>query len=373
MRIIMENVPIVEEFIELASIDASSRKERAIADVLIKKLKDIGLTVHEDDTASKVEGEAGNIIAYLKGTLPGSVLFCAHIDRAQNGCGIKPRIEDGRIVSDGSTILAADDLSGVCAILDGLRRIVNSGKPHPRVEVVLTVSEEIGLQGSRCLDYSKLQSKIGYVLDSAGRIGRVLKSAMGKAELFMDVTGTSAHAAYPELGISATRAAILALSRLEDGRVDDETVINWSYFVSPTPCNVIPDKASCKAFAMSRNNDKLQSYINKFIDVANQTATETGAKIDARFVKNYPAYHVSPEKTSISLIRKAFDRLGIECKIEHGAGGCDANRLNGNGIECIALATGYSKNHTVNEELIVEDLIRSGETVAAIIEEYAHI
>ena len=54
--------------------------------------------------------------------------------------------------------------------------------------------------------------------------------------------------------------------------------------------------------------------------------------------------------------------------MEHGGGGLDANRLNGYGIECVGLSTGYSKNHTVNETLVVEDLVKSGEMVEKIIE-----
>lgn len=45
--------------------------------------------------------------------------------------------------------------------------------------------------------------------------------------------------------------------------------------------------------------------------------------------------------------------------------------MNGYGIEMVGLSTGYSKNHTVNEVLELDDLIKSGEMVAAIITEYS--
>ena len=111
-------VPIVEEFIELAEIDTVSRQERAMVDALKGKLEALGCTVREDDTASKVDGTAGNLIAVLEGQTEGSVLLAAHVDRVQNGFGIKPQVRDGKIVSDGTTVLAADDLSGVAAMLD---------------------------------------------------------------------------------------------------------------------------------------------------------------------------------------------------------------------------------------------------------------
>ena len=353
-------VPIVEEFIELAEIDTVSRQERAMVDALKGKLEALGCTVREDDTASKVDGTAGNLIAVLEGQTEGSVLLAAHVDRVQN-------------VSDGTTVLAADDLSGVAAILDGLRRVQASGARHPRVEVLFSVCEEIGVQGTLHLDPAQFQSKFGFVLDSPGRIGKVLDSAMGKAELFLEVTAKSAHAAYPELGVSATRAAVLLLSRLGDGRIDDETVLNWSYLVAPGPCNAIPDKASAKAFAMSRDNDKLAAYLNAFVDAAAQVAEETGAKMDASYVVNYPSFYVPSDRPPIRIMERVFSKLGIPISVQHGAGGLDANRLNGYGIECVGLATGYSGNHTVNEVLELEDLIRSGEMVEQIILESAAV
>ena len=123
-----------------------------MVDALKGKLEALGCTVREDDTASKVDGTAGNLIAVLEGQTEGSVLLAAHVDRVQNGFGIKPQVRDGKIVSDGTTVLAADDLSGVAAILDGLRRVQASGARHPRVEVLFSVCEEIGVQGTLHLD-----------------------------------------------------------------------------------------------------------------------------------------------------------------------------------------------------------------------------
>lgn len=363
----MENSPVIKEFIELASIDSASRKEGKISAAIRQKLLEIGCTVHEDDVAEKVGGESGNLHAVLEGNSEGSLLFMAHMDRVQNGFGIHPHVKGDELVSDGTTILAADDLSGVVAILDGLRRVQVSPKKHPRVEVVFSVCEEIGLQGSLYLDCSKLQSKYGYVLDSPGRLGRVLDSAMGKAQMFLTITGKSAHSAYPELGISATRAGISLLSRLEDGRVDGETVINWSYFVAPAPFNTIPGEAEAKGLAMSRDNRKLQAYLDNFVRQAGIVSNETGAKIDATYHIDYHSFSVNADSPCIQAASRAFDAIGIDMKVEHGAGGFDANRLNGYGIEMIGLSTGYSKNHTTDESVVMDDLIRSGELVSQII------
>lgn len=370
MEIDYKEKSIVKEFISLAKLDCASRDERRVADYLIKALKELGCEVSEDNAGRETEGNTGNIHAVLKGNLEGSVLFMAHMDRVQNGIGISPVIKDNKLYSDGSTILAADDLSGVVAILDGLKRIKESNKPHVDIEVVFSVCEEIGLKGSLYINKEDIKSEFGYVLDSPGRVGRILDSAMGKAQMFLNVKGKSAHAAYPELGNSALRAAVLLLAGIDDGRVDDETVINWSYLVSTTPFNAISDRAEAKGLAMSRNNEKLQSYLDAYTAKAKEIAEQTGTDIEAEYHIDYPSFYVRQGR-SIDYAVKALESIGIKPSIEHGAGGFDANRMNGYGIEMIGLATGYSKNHTINEVLELDDLIKSGEMVEAIILKYS--
>ena len=363
----MDQHQIIEEFIHMAQIDTVSRQEREIVDYVKTQLTELGCTVTEDDAATAIEGAtAGNVFAVLDGGLEGSVFFCAHLDRVQNGFGIRPQIEDGELRSGGDTILAADDLSGVAAILDGLRRLKAGGNPFPRVEVYFSVCEEIGLQGSRHFNTDMIASKFGYVLDSPGRVGRVLRSAMGKAQLFADVTGMAAHAAYPERGKSALRAMVKLLASIDDGRVDEETVINWSYLDCPAPCNTIPERAEAKAFAMSRNNETLRQYIANFHETAQKIAEETGCKIETRDILDYYAFHTADDSPCVRLAQEVFRQMDISFSLEDGAGGFDANNLAKCGIELVGLATGYSANHTVCEVLVVDDLIQSGKMVEQI-------
>ncbi|MDO4178000.1 MAG: M20/M25/M40 family metallo-hydrolase [Phascolarctobacterium sp.] len=359
---------IVEEFIELAQIDTISRKERAICDTLKRKLKELGCKVFEDEVLNNIDGAtAGNIIATIDGGLAGSLLFCAHMDRVQNGYGIKPTIQDGKLVSDGTTILAADDLAGVVAILDGLRQVLASGKKFPKLEILFTVCEEIGLRGSYYLDAKRLHSKFGYVLDSPGRIGRIIVSAMGKNELYLDVYGKEAHCAYPEKGKSALRAAIKILSQIEDGRVDEETAVNWSYLESLTRPNTVPGRVHAEAFVLSRNDKIRENYTENYLKVCEAVAQETGCTVEPKAVVKYPAFRVEKTSEGVLLASKALKKLGINPSVENGNGGLDANLLNKAGIKMVGLSTGYGDNHTVNENIFVDDLIKSGQLVKEII------
>ena len=110
------------------------------------------------------------------------------------------------------------------------------------------------------------------------------------------------------------------LSSIGDSRVDEETVINWSYFDCPSPCNTIPDHVLAKAFAMSRNNDKLAAYIQAFQEVSAAVAQTTGCKIEARAIVDYPAFHTPDSAAPVQLAKRVFDEMGIHMSVEDGAG-----------------------------------------------------
>lgn len=360
---------IIDDFFELVQIDASSKNERAVADAVTKKLKALGCHVWEDTTGEKIGGNAGNIYAVLDGSGNKSIFFSSHLDRVANGVGIKPRIEGSRIISDG-TILAADDISGVVAILDGLRRVRHSGISHPRIEVVFTVCEEQGVTGSKYIDYTQIQAKHGYVLDSPGRLGRVVNAAPAKAQLSFYVHGRNAHAGNaPEKGINAVIVAANVLTNLKDGRIDQETTCNFSTFNAQGPTNVVNAYAFVHGEARSRDIHKLENCIREFETTCADIARISGARIETKVDHDYTCFNVPLSAPSICLLESVFKKMGITMSIEAGGGGMDANRFNANGIECVGVATGYGANHTCNEHVEIEDLIRSGEMVEQIIRE----
>lgn len=102
---------LVNEFMELVQVDSETKFEAEICKVLTKKFTDLGVEVFEDDTMAVTGHGAGNLICTLPATKDGvdTIYFTSHMDTVVPGNGIKPSIKDGYIVSDGTTILGADD------------------------------------------------------------------------------------------------------------------------------------------------------------------------------------------------------------------------------------------------------------------------
>lgn len=369
----MKNEKMYQELVELLTTDSASGKETAIAALLREKLNALGFTVTTDNAGETFGGECGNVLGVREGELEGSLLLCSHMDRVPNGLGIKPVEKDGLLTSDGTTILAADDISGVCAILDGLRRVLSAGEPLPRLEVYFTVGEEAGLYGAKATDVSIFKSRIGYIFDSPGGVGRFVNGAPGRYQLGAEITGLAAHAGNePEKGIDAAKTMCDLLSTLKQGRLDELTTANFPILFTGTKVpNVVCDFASFSGEARSRDLKRLTDYAAYFEDHCRQVAEKAGAGIKVIREKAFLPFLIPETDQVLTVAKAACEKLGLPCRVEVGGGGMDANIFNAQGMATIGVATGYTKNHTKAEQLVLADFYKSGELAAAIIETFA--
>ena len=173
--------------------------------------------------------------------------------------GIQPRIEDGIIKSDGTTILGGDDRIGVAAILEALTVIHERGLPHLPIEIAFTAQEEPGLVGSAALDCSQFRSKRGVVFDYGDPVGKIIVSAPGTWNMDITITGRAAHAGgEPEKGINAIAVAVEAISHFKVGRLDHETTANVGMIQGGVARNVVPETCRVTAETRSRRASKLE-------------------------------------------------------------------------------------------------------------------
>lgn len=357
------------DLLTLLQTDSASGHEAAIAAILRSRMEALGFTVTEDGAGVTIDGECGNLICIRNGEVDDALLLSAHMDRVPNGLGIRPVERDGILYSDGTTILAADDIAGGCAILEGLRLAIGSGHPLPRLEVVFSVGEEIGLYGAKALDPTLLQARMGYVFDSPGGIGRFVNGAPGAYHLQATLTGRPAHAgSEPEAGIDAAKTMCDILSTLRQGRLDPFSTSNFPILsTGSTATNVVCDSAYFEGEARSRDLQYLEDYVSYFENHCREIAASKGAGIEIQSTLNYPPFYVPEEHPLLALARKACDRMGLRYRAEGGGGGMDGNIYYSKGIPCVGVATGYSKNHTTSEQLILEDFFLAGELAQTLI------
>ncbi|MBC5637147.1 M20/M25/M40 family metallo-hydrolase [Ornithinibacillus sp. BX22] len=366
---------LVSEFMELVQVDSETGFEAEIAEVLKKKFSELGLEVLEDEAKEKTGHGANNLICTLKGNKDGvdPIYFTSHMDTVVPGKGIKPSIQDGYIVSDGTTILGSDDKAGLSAMLEAIRVLKENNIQHGDVQFVITVGEESGLVGAKALDPSMIHAKFGYALDSNGKVGDIIVAAPTQAKINTIIKGKTAHAGVaPEKGVSAITIAAKAIAKMPLGRIDEETTANIGRFEGGKQTNIVVDHVEILAEARSLVPEKMEAQVKAMKEAYETTAKEMGGEAIVDIKVMYPGFKQQAGDEVVEVARKAAASIGRESQLLKSGGGSDANVIAGFGIPTVNLAVGYEEIHTTNERIPVEELVKVTELVAAIIEEVAN-
>lgn len=363
-----------DHFLALVRIDSPSRKERDIAMHLKGKLAALGAEVSFDQADRPVGGTVGNLIGRIPGTKPGAApfLLCAHMDTVGPGEGIKPRVEENTIKSDGSTILGADDKSGIAIICEVLRALQEEKVPRPELEILLTICEETGLLGVKHLDVSCLHARTGLVLDSSDP-DRLITRAPAANRLQFTLQGLEAHAGVcPEKGINAIRMASEAIAGMRLGRLDEETTANIGTIEGGSAINIIPHTVTIHGEARSHDEAKLEAQTEHMIRCFEEAAGRHQLTLDGmthrgqvtcQVQRDYDRLFIPEEARIVQLVRHAARTLGREIVLWRTGGGSDANILCAKGLEVANVGTGQREVHTVREYLLLDDMVRSAELV----------
>jgi tripeptide aminopeptidase len=361
---------LIESFMELVRIDSISREERNLADFLIEKLEDLGLEVIVDQAGEKVKSNSGNIIARLRGNIKKAtpIMFSAHMDTVVPGKNIKPVCDGEKIISDGKTILGADDKAAIAALFEVLHIIKKNNIPCGDIEIVFSICEEIGLKGAKNLDISSLNAQMGFVLDAGGQVGKIITTAPSQNSLEITIYGKSAHAgSNPEEGINAIQVAGFALSRMKLGRIDEETTANIGIISGGKATNIIPDEVTLKGEVRSRKEEKLEKYTERLKTIIEDTAQEFKAKAEVKINREYSCYNLSSDDQVVKTSMKAVKNMGLSPELCPSGGGSDANIFNKKGFPSVVLAIGMEKVHTVDEYILVKNLKNTAQCVLSII------
>lgn len=367
---------IREEFVAFVGVTAETRAEREAADLLKQRLAGLQADVREDNAGEKIDGNCGNVLAYIKGNRPDApvLMLSAHLDCVAPCAGIKPRFKDGLITSGGDTVLGSDDKAGVVAILEAIRVLREQKLPHGDLQLVFTVAEEGGLHGAKSLERESLKADLGYVLDAEGPPGEVVTITPGQDSIHVIMHGKTAHAGMaPEEGLNAIVLAGKALAQLQQGRIDEETTANVGLISGGIATNIVPDKVEISCEARSRNPEKLTRQTRHMAETFQRVAAAYGGKAEVDIKRVYDSFTLDAASPVVQLAQKAAEDIGLPSRLTSTGGGSDANLFNTCGIPCAVLGIGMSKVHTVDEFIKEKDLYDIAGWVVAIIRRAARL
>ncbi len=354
---------LVGSFCDLVRIDSPSDEEEEVALHLTDRLSRLGFSVARD--------AHGNVIASEDGENP--LLLSAHMDTVEPGRGIQPIIKGDRITSDGTTILGGDCKAGVAAILEGLESVGEDGTSRRPVQVVFTRGEEIGLVGASNLDYSMIRASEAVVFDGNGPVNTITGASPTYMRFDITVKGRAAHAGVePEKGLSAIRIATEIINELPNGRLDDETTFNVGLISGGSVRNAVPADATFGGEWRSRNTETLDSIKMQLLttlDRARERYKEATIEEDLEVM--FQMYNLDPEEQIVRLVTRVMRDMDLVPNIRPSGGGTDGNVMRLHGIESVVVGMSTNEMHTVDEYVVIPDLVNTARFCQEVIS-FAH-
>jgi tripeptide aminopeptidase len=351
----MQQSKVLSNFLDLVKIDSPSGEETRVAEFLISRLTDLGIKSSLDAT--------GNLYAFRQGHGE-PVLINAHMDTVEPGRGIKPQVINGEIVSDGSTILGADNKAALASILTALK----TADPDKlrSLEILFSVREETG-GGISKFDFSRLKSRTGLVPDRASPVGSVVLSSPGILNLHITVTGRSAHASQPEIAVNALNIAASAINKTRWGRIDPQTTTNIGLISGGSAMNTIPGSVKLTGEIRSFSQNKLSEVNDEIKSVFTRICNQQKAVLEFSSPKYCSAYVYAKSDPAVRQAALALKSCGINPVYEIVFGASDANTFAAHGIKVVVIGDGCENPHTVEERVSLASLDKLTQVILAYI------
>jgi tripeptide aminopeptidase len=355
----MNTKRLLKTFQELVAIDNPSLSEREVCDYISLYLDKLGFTVYEDNVASRIGGNSGNLYCFLKGdTSLDPLLFSAHMDSVEPSCGKQTIIHgNGNISSDGTTVLGADDLTGISAILEAVTSVKENNFRHHPIELLFFVGEEIYGVGSKAFDYSILKSKEAYTLDLSGEVGLAAYKAPTLISFDIVIFGKSGHTGFTtEKSVHSIVIASEAITKTKIGQIDSESTCNIGIIQGGLAPNMIPGTCTVKGEIRSHSHKKATEILNEVISIFSCTGEKYGAVAKCENEVRIRSYETPLNHPVVKRFKKVCGDLDVNPVFISTLGGSDNNNIEEHGIKGLVLANAMNNTHSCNEYTSISQL-----------------
>ena len=279
------------------------------------------------------------------------------------------------VTSDGTTLLGADDKSGVAAIMTAAAELVRLGSQskHGLIRLCFTCDEEIG-RGTDKVDLAKLGADVAYTLDGGGRdeIDSETFSADGAV---VTVKGINTH---PSVGkgamVNAIRILSCFLSRMPTARLSPETTDGREGFIHPYHVEGGVAEASARLIFRDFETDRLADQKSLLESIATALRVEhprAVISIDVRTQYRNMREGLNKEPRAISKAIDAHRSLGRTPKLTIIRGGTDGSMLTAKGLPTPNLSTGEHNPHSPLEWTSVEEMQAAADVLVQLAVEWA--
>ena len=357
----MDKDRILRTFLELVQINSETGYEGTLHGVLKRMFHALDLTVQEDQASQQLDTHVNNLIISIPATAGYEwcepICFTAHMDTVTPGAKIKPQIyEDGYIYSDGTTILGADDKAGLTAMIELVRILKEDQIAHGAIQLIVTVQEEVGLQGAKALDPSLLNAHYGFTVDAHAAIGTTIVASPYQSEIEIIFYGTRANSNHSSSHVSAITLLTRALRQLRSTYTDDQSTIQISHFEGDSGTDNLQDRVILTITLRSFEKDLFDAQLNHIKDTFQQIAHNYQTVAEVNVKQQLPGFNLQSPCKAITLAQDSATALNLSATTTLTQDSSDGNILNELGIPTVILGVGYENIHSTAERISIESL-----------------
>ena len=376
-------------------------------------------TEKQKNLSKKLEGELQAMgvldakmdeLGYVYATLPSNssksvptICFCSHVDTSPDCSGenvqpvlhknyqggtihyernpnivlnpdehpdLKEQVGNDIITSDGTTLLGADNKSGVAAIMDMVHYFTtHPEEKHGTIKVLFTPDEEIG-RGADNVDIAKLNADFGYTIDGEKR-GTFEDETFSADGAIIRCFGISAHPGFAKNKlVNALKVASEVMIALNEFPSPEQTE-GREAFIHPLEISGNAEEAQIDLIIRSFDNDELHKLGAELKSVAERVAdTIEGSKVEVVITEQYrnmkEVIDKHPEISEYAL--EAIQSSGIEPIHRSIRGGTDGSKLSFMGLPCPNIFAGEHAFHSKLEWVSVQDMQKSVEVMVRLIQ-----
>ncbi|HRS54017.1 MAG TPA: peptidase T [Bacteroidales bacterium] len=408
----MKNI-ILQRFLKYVKIDTqsdensksfpSTLKQFDLAHLLVEELKSIGMVeVCVDDKG------------YVMATLPANISqqvpvigFIAHLDTSPdmpgsnvNPCIIEnyngkdillneelnlylsptefPELNDYKgqtlIVTDGKTLLGADDKAGIAEIITAMEYLINNPNiKHGKVRIAFTPDEEIG-KGVDYFDVKKFGADYAYTIDGGG-IGELEYENFNAAMAKISIQGRNVHPGYAKDKMINALLVAIEINNLLPVNERPEFTSNYEGFFHLIKLEGSVEKAFMQYIIRDHDLQKFifkKQLIEEIVKIINLRYNNIiSLQIKDQYYnmreKIEPVFHI------IEIAKKAMEEENIIPRIVPIRGGTDGARLSYMGLPCPNIFTGGHNFHGKMEFIPLESMLKATKVIINIVKKFSEI
>ena len=399
---------VIDRFLKLVSYPTTSDensetcpstpRQLALAEELVRQMQEIGIADAHVDADGYVYG---TIPANCEKDIPVYGLI-AHMDTAPDAPGenIRARVTEAYdggdvvlneekhivlspeeypqmkhaigkrlIVTDGTTLLGADDKAGVAEILSAAELLLTSDRKHGTVKLAFTPDEEIG-RGADRFDVAGFGADYAYTVDG-GAIGELEYENFNAAVARVTFTGRNVHPGYAK---GKMRNAMLTAAEFIRRMPSDETpqtTEGYEGFYHLTGMKGTVEETVLSYIIRDHDRQKFENrkaFVRQLAEELNAENGEGTVTVEVRDQYYNMREKVEPVMHIIDIAKKAIEASGVECRVKAIRGGTDGAQLSFKGLPCPNIFAGGLNFHGRHEFVPVQSMQKAMMTIVKIAE-----